>query len=174
MQAAEAVDYHGDQYQDEERDERYEQGGADAEQNDDDIIVHGHALDRLARLVQVVVADHIVLGPDAVHAVKHEVCEPVLFYELLWIAVSILVVAVEAEDQDGRHDVKHEVLYRSVGIESAFPVSVLVYPSLVLGRVDACVRIFDYADFVGGLVYEEGRQQVHPEYHEVDYVALVF
>ena len=45
---------------------------------------------------------------------EHEICESVLLDELLWIAASILEVAVESKDQNWSHDVENEVLDRPV------------------------------------------------------------
>ena len=79
----------------------------------------------------MIVAHQVILSPNTVHSVEHEVCKAVLLDELFRVAAAILEVAVESQNQNWRHDVEYKVLDCSVRVESAFAVAVFVRPHFV-------------------------------------------
>ena len=121
----------------------------------------------------MVISHQIILRPNTIHSMEHEICKPVLLDELLWIAASILEVAVESKDQNWSHDVENEVLDRPVWIEMAFAIAIFFGPLWVFLWINFGLIILYDHDLVRRSIYENREKQIHAENDEVDYVALV-
>ena len=104
---------------------------------------------------------------------KHKINQLVVLYELLRVALTVLVVAVQSQQQDWRHYVKHEVLDCSVRVKPTHPIAILLLPLFMQQGIHLGGHVLTDHDLVGGGVDLDGEEEVYPKYNQIQNLALV-